>query len=160
MVISGGRGRLYRGKNQPFISKEPLNKVQEAFSSHNRPKDRIRSFAFTGPLTCGHRGCSITAEIKKNRYVHYHCTGFKENCGEPYMREEILEQELGQFVKDIVIDDGRLEWIGEALKESHVDVKACHDEVLAKLTSQLSKLRQKLDQSYEDKLEGKITEES
>jgi site-specific DNA recombinase len=153
------KGRLYRGKHQPLISKELFDKVQEVFSNHNKPKGRKRSFAFTGLLTCGHCGCSITAEIKKNRYVYYHCTGFKGNCGQPYLREELLEEELGQFVKDIVIDDERLEWIKEALRESHVDEKAHHDEMIAKLTSQLGKLQQKLDRAYDDKLEGKITEE-
>jgi len=153
------KGRLYRGKHQPLISKELFDKVQEVFRNHNKPKGRKRSFAFTGLLTCGHCGCNITAEIKKNRYTYYHCTGFKGNCGQPYMREEQLEEKLGQFVKDIVIDDERLEWIKEALKESHADEKAFHDEMMAKLTSQLGKLQQKLDKAYDDKLEGKIAEE-
>ena len=75
------------------------------------------------------------------------------------MREELLEERLGQFVKEIVIDDERLEWLKEALKESHVDEKAYHGETIAKLTSQLNKLQQKLDQVYDDRLEEKITEE-
>lgn len=44
------------------------------------------------------------------------------------------------------------------MKESYVDEKAYHDEMIAKLTSQLKKFQRKLDQAYEDKLEGKITE--
>ena len=52
-----------------------------------------------------------------------------------------------------------MEWIKEALKESHTDEKAFHEEMIAKLTSQLGKLQQKLDRAYDDKLEGKITEE-
>ncbi|MGB8657427.1 MAG: recombinase family protein [Candidatus Zixiibacteriota bacterium] len=152
-------GKLYKGRHQPIISRELFDKVQEAFSNRNRSKGRKRDFAFTGLLMCGHCGCSITAEIHKNRYIYYRCTGFKGKCGQPYIREELLEEELGELVRSIVIDDERLEWIKEALKSSHVDEKAYHDEMIAKLTLQLKRLQQKLDQAYEDKLEGKIEEE-
>ncbi len=110
-------------------------------------------------MTCGRCGCSITAEIQKNRYIYYHCTGSKGKCEKAYIREELLEDKLGQVVKKIVIDDAKLEWIKEALKASHVDEKAYHDEMIGKLTLRHKKLQQKLDQAYEDKLEGKITEE-
>jgi site-specific DNA recombinase len=152
-------GKLYRGRHKPIISKELFDKVQEVFGNHNRPKARKRDFAFTGLLTCGHCGCSITAEIHKNRYIYYRCTGFKGKCGQPYIREELLEEKLGELVRSIVIDDERLEWIKEALKASHVDEKAYHDEMIAKLMLQLKRLQEKLDQAYEDKLEGKIAEE-
>jgi len=152
-------GKLYRGRHQPIISRELFDKVQEAFGNHNRSKGRKRDFAFTGLLTCGHCGCSITAEIHKNRYIYYRCTGFKGKCGQSYIREELVEEKLGDVVRSIVIDDERLEWIKEALKASHVDEKAYHDEMIAKLTLQLKRFQQKLDQAYEDKLEGKIEEE-
>jgi len=153
------KGKIYKGRHQPIISKDLFDQVQEALDDHNKPKGRKRNFAFTGLLKCGHCGCSITAEIQNNRYIYYHCTGFKGKCGQPYIREELLEDKLGQLVKNIMIDDDRLEWIKEALKESHVDERAYHDEMIEKLTAQLKKIQQKLDQAYEDKLDRKITEE-
>ena len=43
-------------------------------------------------------------EIKKQKYIYYHCTGYAEKCqGEPavcrrkYLREEILEQQQGEI---------------------------------------------------------------
>ena len=36
----------------------------------------------------------MVGEIKKGRYVYYHCTGYKGNCHEPYVREEVLECHL------------------------------------------------------------------
>ena len=32
-------------------------------------------FAFSGLIECGHCDSSIVGEIKKQRYVYYHCTG-------------------------------------------------------------------------------------
>ena len=31
----------------------------------------------------------MVGEIKKNRYVYYHCTGYKQKCPERYTREEV-----------------------------------------------------------------------
>jgi hypothetical protein len=38
-------------------------------------------------------------EIKKSRYVYYHCTGYKGKCPDPYVREEVLED--GRLVEKI-----------------------------------------------------------
>jgi predicted metal-binding protein len=41
-------------------------------------------------ITCGHCGGAMVGEIKKRRYIYYHCTGFKGKCPGPYTREEVL----------------------------------------------------------------------
>ena len=51
-------------------------------------------FAFSGLMACSKCGCSIVGEIKKQRYVYYHCTGYTGKCPEPYAQEEVLS---GQF---------------------------------------------------------------
>ena len=48
---------------------------------------------------CGECGCSITAEIKKGRYIYYHCTFDKGKCGGSYVREEELERQFGEIFK-------------------------------------------------------------
>ena len=50
----------------------------------------------------------MTAEIKKGRYVYYHCTGYRGKCALPYFREEDGNR-LGQILKDIHIPDSVLE---------------------------------------------------
>lgn len=44
-------------------------------------------------------------------------------CGEPYLREEVLAERLGEVVKAIQIDREKVEWIKEALRRSHQDEK-------------------------------------
>ena len=43
-----------------------------------------------GLLTCGRPdcGCTMTAELKKGKYIYYRCTGFKGHCGNTYIRQE------------------------------------------------------------------------
>jgi hypothetical protein len=54
----------------------------------------FRESGFHGLVFCGHCGCALTAEIKKGRYVYYHCTGYKGKCPEKYVREEEMARSL------------------------------------------------------------------
>ena len=47
----------------------------------------------------------VTAEIKKQRYTYYHCTGYRGKCALPYIREELLGERLGQILQDIYVPD-------------------------------------------------------
>ena len=47
-------------------------------------------FAFTSLINCGHCGFALVGEMKKQKYVYYHCTGYKGKCPEPYTSEEVL----------------------------------------------------------------------
>jgi hypothetical protein len=86
-------------------------------------------FAFSGLIACGHCGCSIVGEIKKQRYVYYHCTGYKGRCEEPYVREEIIEQQFTRLLGRLKFDDEVLDWVREALDASHADERREHDEL-------------------------------
>jgi hypothetical protein len=68
------------------------NRVQAILDGRGAKKTRKvkEQFAFSGPITCGHCGCAMVGEIKKGRYIYYHCTGFKGKCPEPCTRETCL----------------------------------------------------------------------
>lgn len=152
-------GKLYKGNHPSLVSKQLFDMVQEAFKQHNRPKQTKRDFAFVGLLTCGKCGCDITAEIKKGKYVYYHCTFSKGRCENTYIREDRLAEKLGEIVKNIQIDNQILEWIIEALKESHKDEKEYHDRQIQTLNTQYKILQNRIDKMYDDKVDGKISED-
>jgi hypothetical protein len=66
----------------------------------------------------------ITAELKKARYVYYHCTRTKSTCTALGIREEELARQLGEPLKRLRITPERMEWILEALKASHADERS------------------------------------
>jgi site-specific DNA recombinase len=72
-------GRMYRGKYEPIISRELWQRVQEIIQQRlgRRRHKQKHDFAFSGLIACGHCGCSLVGELKKKRYVYYHCTGNK-----------------------------------------------------------------------------------
>ncbi|MBA3017244.1 zinc ribbon domain-containing protein [Patescibacteria group bacterium] len=117
------------------------------------------NWAFQGLLSCGHCGCALVAEIKKKRYVYYHCTGNKGKCPEKWVREEEIARQFGQAISAIKMDDDVLGWVVAALKESHADEKKYHAEYMAALQAHYEKLQHRLDAMYEDKLDGRINQD-
>ncbi|HEY2172090.1 MAG TPA: zinc ribbon domain-containing protein [Candidatus Angelobacter sp.] len=149
----------HKGTHELIISSELFNRVQDVLNGHNRPKYRKHGFAFAGLLNCAHDNCMIAAEIKKQKYIYYHCTGYKGKCELPYMREEQVGERLGQVLKDIHIPDDVLVQLQDSLTEverhSHSEKKAQQE----KLQQRLTAVRSRIDQAYMDKLDSKISED-
>jgi len=151
-------GKTYKGSHEPLISIELFDRVQEILDGRfiTKPKISRQEFAFSGLVSCGHCGCALVAERKKAKYVYYHCTGNKGKCTEPYAREEVLEQCFADLLKGLVFDDEVMDWVVNALHQSHSDQKRFREEAIARLRVEQTKLQNRLDRLYEDRLDGFI----
>jgi len=154
-------GRYFRGSHEPLVSRELWDSVQDVMKNKTscRPSPNKHSWAFQGLVQCGHCGCALTAEMKKGRYVYYHCTGQKGKCAEKYVREEELARQFGEALREISIDEEVLDWLVSALKSGHAEQKKYRDEKVVTLQQQYTKLQNRLDQMYSDKLDGSISQE-
>ncbi len=154
-------GKLYEGVHEPIIQKELFEKVQNVLEIKGRRKTRQQKhrWAFQGLVSCGHCGCTLTAEIQKKKYIYYHCTGSKGKCPEKFVREEELARQFAQALRAIRMDAEVLDWVVTALKESHKDEKKFHDEMIEKLQLRYKLLQNRVDAMYVDKLDGNITQE-
>jgi hypothetical protein len=77
---------------------------------------RRHDFAFSGLTSCGECGRAMVGELKKGRYVYYHCP-----CASPYIREELLEAEFTKAIRRLVFTpeflmDAKL-WLQQANAE-------------------------------------------
>src|SRR2546426_706041 len=72
--------KLYQGTQIPLISPQLFEQVQAVFCGHNKPKYRRHEFAFGGMLRCAYDSCTVTAEVKKKRYIYYRCSGYRGKC--------------------------------------------------------------------------------
>src|SRR6266581_7541340 len=95
--------KLYSGTHTPLASTDCFEQVQRVFRGNNKPHYRIHDFAYRGLLTCAYDNCKVTAEIKRQRYTYYRCTGYRGKCALPYFREEVIGERLGQVLKDIYL---------------------------------------------------------
>ena len=154
------KGKTYRGSYTPLVTRELWDRVQAVLDRRHEKRHRKvkHDFAFSGLIACGHCGCALVGEIKKGRYVYYHCTGYKGKCPEPYTREEVLSAQFADVLKGLTFDDEILGWVKEALRESHGDEKRFHEEAIVRLQDESHRLQNRLDAMYVDKLDGRIDE--
>jgi Fe2+ transport system protein B len=109
-------------------------------------------------LICGKCGCKITAEIKKERYIYYHCTGYRGKCGNIRIREEELDRLLGEVVKKIKIDEKIVNWVEKSINKGSEKEREYIEKKLRVLNAQLTKINNRMKQAYKDKLDGLISE--
>lgn len=152
------KGRRYKGSHEPLISRELWDKAQSLLSGRyeNRTRKPKRDFAFHGLIRCGHCGCSMVAEIKKNLYIYYHCSRAKGKCPDPYTREEVLEERFAALLERLRIDDEVLAWVSQALRISHGDAKQHHEDAILRIQAEYDRLQRRIDAMYVDKLDGRI----
>ncbi|MEC3861874.1 recombinase family protein [Mesobacterium sp. TK19101] len=75
-------GKLYQGKHDALVPVELWERVQGVMDGRNASKHRrmTHDFAFSGLIACARCGCSVVGEIKKQKYIYYHCTGYADRC--------------------------------------------------------------------------------
>lgn len=152
------KGKLYTGIHEPLVSPELWQRVQDILSGRfgNRARKTKHDFAFARLIQCGHCGGGMVGEIKKGKYIYYHCTGYKGKCPEPYTRQEVLEEKFAEVLRGLTFDKEILAWVTQALRESHVDEKKCHSDAIGRLQAEYNRLQNRIDTAYEDKLDGRI----
>ena len=157
-------GKLIKGRHQPIISVDLWERVQNVLDGRFAKKHRRakHDFAFSGLISCGTCGCSVVGEIKKKRYVYYHCTGYtakiegrKPTCTQ-CVREEVLETRFTEMLGRLRFDDEVLAWVREALLASHADERREHEAAIERLRAEHKRLGERINAMYIDKLDGKI----
>ena len=154
-------GTTYQGTHEPLVSRKCWERVQELLGARAENKTRKvkNDFAFTGLVHCGHCGCHLVGELKKGRYIYYHCTGNRGKCPEPYTRQEVLTTEFAAVLGDLVIPEPILQWLAEAVLGSDRTEQAAREEAIKRLQVRYDRVRARLETMYLDKLDGRITPE-
>jgi len=151
-------GLSYQGSHPPLVSRDMWGRVQNMMDGRNASKHRRvkHNFAFSGLIACGHCGCSMVGEIKKQGYIYYHCTGYKGKCDEPYVREEVLEEKFSALLGRLTFDNEILDWVRDALHDSHADERREHEAAIKRLRSEYDRHQNRIHAAYVDKLDGTI----
>lgn len=154
------KGKLYKGNHTPIITEELFNIVQDILKGNAKKKSKgDRKFTYTGLIHCANCGCLITAEKKKEKYIYYHCTNAKRTCNRKSVNEELLDNQFGEVLKLLQMDNEGVGLTRSALKESFYDEKKYHDEMIQSLEKDLQILQDRFDKVYIDKIDLKISED-
>ena len=154
------RGKLYRGKHEPIVSKSLFLKVQKAFKKDNKPDTRqAHNFIYKGLMTCSECGCAITSEIKRNKWIYYHCTGnSKTPCTQKkqYIKQEEIDEQIDTAIKKVVIDDSLADYINELLEESYKEMQLNTQQKHEYLQTEIKKLETRKDKLFDLYMDGDI----
>ena len=154
-------GVTYTGIHAPLVSRETWERVQTILDGRTSSQSRRRKhqFTLTGLVHCDHCGCLMVGELKKGRYVYYHCTGNKGRCGDPYVREEQLLGELEQNLKQLEIAPATLSWLATVVTESDKTETGAREQALKQLKAERDRLHARIEMMYLDRLDGRVTAE-
>ncbi len=155
------KGKHYtNAKHEALISKELFYSVQEKLSRKVAGKYRKHDFLLKGMCECGECGRTIVGQKQKG-HSYLRCTRFNTNCSQKkYIREEVLDKQIVKLLKGLQCTDTRmLQWIREALKENHQSEMVQREKEINSLQTKEKHFRGRMDKVYEDKLDGKITED-
>lgn len=126
--------KFENAQHPAIISPSMFRYVQNIMRNPTRTKSRKNLFTYANFLKCGVCGCSLTAEIKKAKYIYYHCTGNKGGiCKKDYIRQEEIDSVIEEMLKGLKLSD-------------------------EKIRKQIDILTNRINQTYMDKLDGRIDE--
>lgn len=117
------------GVHKRMLLDEEFDLVQEILSKGSRPKVSINKDLLTGIMKCGECGRAITSEVKTKHYkngtsqkfVYYRCTkkGKGKKCSQPYIRAELLEEQILKYLGNLQLSPNFVEWAIKWLKVTH-----------------------------------------
>jgi hypothetical protein len=99
----------------------------------------------------------MVAELKKQRYVYYHCTGHRGKCPEPYTRKETLITEFASTLSQLVVPQEILAWLTDEVNASDFTQAVAREKTVKRHEAEVRCLRDRLNTLYEDRLDGTIT---
>ena len=134
-------------------------RMAKRYVERNKPKRRKHAFAFAGLLRCAHDGCTVTAELQKSKYVYYRCSHGRGKCPLPYMREQEVSDRMGEVLKDIYVPETIAQTIVDSLQSDSTRAEAERQKRIVATQQRIAALCGRMDQMYEDKLDGKIDDE-
>lgn len=153
------KGKLYENaQHEALVSKELFQRVQNILTNPYKSKSRKGLFPFTNLISCGLCGCKFTAEVKKEKYIYYHCSKSKGKCPQDYIKQEAIDTLFTQLFEKIQINEEVKAIIMGYLRDNLKYKIEYHNNLIEQLVQQIKRLQNRIDQAYLDKLDGLIDE--
>ena len=154
-------GKETAGVHEALVSPEIWQRCQDIMEGrHSRNTGYGQMpFAYRGVLRCK-CGEIMSGELKKGRYVYYHCTGRKrEVCGRPYVAETAITAAFATVLESLRVQDSELAWIRDGLAAADRDRHSKRDARETVIKTELGTLKSRLEALYVDKLSGEVSPE-
>jgi site-specific DNA recombinase len=151
----------YPHKYKPLISRALFDKCQAVMLGHNKVPTKYAAlpFVFRGLTTCANCGGTVGGQVKKGKYIYYNCSGYKECPHRAKATEEELLKQVYGLLDALKLSDVQIEEITEGLKKIGENENRFYKSSLKDLKEEYDKYDVRLRKMYEDRLDGRITDD-
>ena len=146
----------FPGRHQAIVSAELFDRVQGRLK---REKEHEHEYLFAKVMTCERCGRYITMELRKEKYIYYHCNN--PSCPQKriLIPEEYLLRQFYKAAQQIHVTEAQMKYFMDVAKEELYRVKFIAADDREKLVIEQQTLKVNLDKMYDDRLSGVISEE-
>jgi site-specific DNA recombinase len=151
----------YRHKYKPLISKALYDKCQAVMLGHNKMPTKYAAlpFIFKGLIKCANCGGVVGGQTKKDKYIFYYCSGYKQCSKKASATEEELLAQIYPVLDSLQLSDERIAEITDGLKKIGEHENRFYTASMKELKAEHSKYDERIRKMYVDKLDGRITDE-
>ena len=152
--------KIFQHKYEPIISRYLFNQLQDVIVSFSKKpfKRSEKPYVFRGLISCPDCGCLFTPELKKGKYIYYHCTNYHRNCtNRAWVKEKTITDQIEGILKQFQLTDEQSDFLKERLRLSHENKQNYYQQNLKRIQGRLDAISRRLKLMYEDRLDGRIT---
>lgn len=125
-------GNYYQGNHDPIVTQKLFEQCQEVSGIKSRPRAKTKGFTLSGFVKCAHCGCAATGEIKKGKYIYYHCTNGKGGCTQKSFNanETTLHEQIATKMEELRISQKMIDIVYKAKLEELEQTGDFHNHAL------------------------------
>lgn len=151
-------GVLYAADHPAIVDSQLFDKVQAAFQRRSNGKFAVRDFTFGRLVTC-ECGCLITAEVKKGKYVYYHCTGSGHRHKKVYVPESVLDGQFAGVVQRATLPQDWYEYMKAKLELERASARIQLTRERERLESSRDKIMTNMKKTFQAHIDGAVSED-
>ncbi|MCH7535974.1 MAG: recombinase zinc beta ribbon domain-containing protein, partial [Bacteroidetes bacterium] len=149
-------GNLYQGDHPAIIDPMLFEQAQNVFSDRSVGSFSKKKFTFGRMIKCGECGNSITAEIKKGKYVYYHCTGYGNKHRKVYIPESKIDSMFADIVNNVTLPRDFYSFLSNCLEKEFGNRKIKLSQEKDRLLVSRDKIESDKKKSFQSMLDGHI----
>lgn len=148
----------HRGRHEPIVSQRLQEAAIKGLERFYRPKYNRHEFTYQGLIQCAECGSAVVGELKKGKFMYWHCTWRRPCTNRAYVREELLDQQFYDCFQPILSNENQIASFLKSLETDAFQSAGHREEELALRKQKLQQLRRYLNGSLEMKMDGKISD--
>lgn len=148
---------ISNGEQEPLISEELFNKVQDILRGKTTPKYNKHFYMFSGLVKCNECQGTITWEEHKGT-TYGHCNHYRNCSQKVWVKQPDIEKQVLESLGSLAINDKEVvDWVRNILKAGHKEKIDYHTTSLKELNQGLNRVQKRIDNLYDDKVDEKIS---